>query len=323
MRPGLFDPKSLPAGWKTPKVVGHVTNYLVHEWYQGETKYEGIRAAEYGIDFSISDANLDLQKSLAAVDDYLGKKTDALVFTPVNEKASGPTIQKAAQQVPVVCEGSNTDGCATLVSIDDYSAGVKVGKWAADYAKKNLGGKANVLDVGLPALSTTVARSKGFIDGMKGGGVEPAKVVSIDGKGLKDEAIKVSADALTANPDTNIIFGINDDSALGGLQSFRASNLDEKNLLVVGFGCEGKACKTALMEGGPYKVSAAMFNEFQGRMLIDAAITVYNKGQLPPHTIAPTLAMTKDLLSEYYTQQGAEWQPNFTAISKISTEGEK
>ena len=81
--------------------------------------------------------------------------------------------------------------------------------------------------------------------------------------------------------------------------------------------------KSALMEGGPYKVSAAMFPEYQGRMLIDAAVMAFNKQQLPQHTIAPTLAMTKELLTQYYTQQGEEWIPNFDAIARISTEGER
>ena len=78
-------------------------------------------------------------------------------------------------------------------------------------------------------------------------------------------------DPLPAPPDRNIVFGINDDSARGGLQAFEAAGMDTANLLVVGFGCEGKACKNALLEGSPYKVSAAMFPEFQGRLLIDAA----------------------------------------------------
>ena len=258
-----------------------MTNYLVHEWYQNETKGEEARAKDYGIDFSINDANLDLQKSLAAVDDYLAKGTQALVFTPVNEKASGPTITKAVKSVPVVCEGSPTDGCVTLVSIDDFKAGEQVGIWAGNYAKDNLGGKAIVLDVGLPALTTTVARSEGFAAGLKS--VLPDAVIaqSVDGQGLKDKAVKVSADALTAHPDVNMIFGINDDSALGGLQAYEAAGMDTDKLLVVGFGCEGKACKNALMEGGPYKVSAAMFPEYQGRLLIDAAIAAFNGAKLP------------------------------------------
>ncbi|MHB8280005.1 MAG: hypothetical protein ACYDIA_20500, partial [Candidatus Humimicrobiaceae bacterium] len=57
-------PDKIPASWKLPKTVGHVTNYLVHEWYQNLTKGEKARADEYGIEFSINDANLDLQKSL-------------------------------------------------------------------------------------------------------------------------------------------------------------------------------------------------------------------------------------------------------------------
>ena len=35
-----LDPKALPAGWKIPATIAHVTNYLVHEWYQNETKGE-------------------------------------------------------------------------------------------------------------------------------------------------------------------------------------------------------------------------------------------------------------------------------------------
>jgi ABC-type sugar transport system substrate-binding protein len=54
---------------------------------------------------------------------------------------------------------------------------------------------------------------------------------------LKDRAVQVAADALTANPDVNIIFGINDDSALGGLQAFESQGGDTSQLLVVGFGC--------------------------------------------------------------------------------------
>ena len=312
-----LDPKALPAGWKIPATVAHVTNYLVHEWYQNETKGEAARAGDYGIKFSIDDANLDLQKSLAAVDDNLTKGTNALVFTPANEKASGPTITKAVKTMPVVCEGSPTDGCLTLVSIDDFKAGEQVGVWAGNYAKENFGGKAVVLDVGLPALSTTVARSEGFAAGLKS--VLPDAVIaqSVDGSGLKDKAVTVAADALTAHPDVNIIFGINDDSALGGLQAYEAAGMDTKNLLVVGFGCEGKACKNALMEGGPYKVSAAMFPEYQGRLLIDAAIAAYSGAELPAHIVAPSLPVTKDNLAEFYTKDGDNYLPIFEAMAKL------
>lgn len=319
-----MDPAALPDGFNVPKTVTHITNYGVHEWYQNETKGEATRAKDYNIDFKQVDANLDLQASLAAAQEA-APQVDVLVFTPVNEEASGPTITKIAADTgkPIICEGSPTDGCTTLVSIDDYAAGFKVGVWAGNYAKNNFDGTANVLDVGLPALSTTVARSKGFADGLLSVLPDAKIVASIDGKGLKDEAVKVAGDALTANPDVNIIFGINDDSALGGLQAFESQGGDTSQLLVVGFGCEGKACKDALAEGGPYKVSAAMFPEYQGRLLIDAGVAAFNGVELPAHIIAPTAPVTADNLADYYTLEGDAYTPNFDAIGAISTEGEK
>ncbi|MBC7812653.1 MAG: sugar ABC transporter substrate-binding protein [Burkholderiales bacterium] len=312
-------PGELPEGWTVPPSIGHVTNYLVHEWYQNLTAGEVVRAEEYGIEFSINDANLDLQISLAAVDDYIAQGLEVLVFTPVNEDASGPTIERASEEgVSVICEGSQTDGCYTLVSIDDYTAGYQVGIWAGNYAVENFDGEARILDVGLPALSSTVARSAGFVAGIQSVIPEAEVVQSVDGSGLKDAAVTVSADALTANPDVNIIFGINDDSALGGLQAYTAAGLDTENLLVVGFGCEGLACKNALLEGGPYMVSAAMFPEYQGRLLIDSAVAAFNGVELPAHLIAPSLPVTADNLADYYTQnEDGTFTANFDAISEL------
>jgi ribose transport system substrate-binding protein len=319
-----MDPAALPEGFEVPGSATHITNYGVHEWYQNETKGEATRAEEYGITFNQVDANLDLQASLAAVQEA-APQVDVIIFTPVNEEASGPTITQIAQETekPIICEGSPTDGCTTLVSIDDYAAGHKVGVWAGEYARDNFGGVANVLDVGLPALSTTVARSEGFTDGLTSVLPDARIAAQVDGKGLKDEAVKVANDALTANPDVNIIFGINDDSALGGLQAFESQGGDTSQLLVVGFGCEGKACKDALAEGGAYKVSAAMFPEYQGRLLIDAGIAAFNGVELPAHVIAPTAPVTAENLVDYYTLEGDTYSPNFEAISQISIEGEK
>ncbi len=312
-----FSADEMPDGWNLPGSIGHVTNYLVHEWYQNETKAEAATAAAYGIEFSINDANLDLQASLAAVDDYVAQDVDALVFTPVDEVASSPAIRRVARDRTVICEGTAVVGCATLVAISDYTAGYQVGVWAGEYARDNFDGVARALDIGLPALTSTVARSDGFADGLHSVLPDGEIVQSVDGAGSKDVAVQVSADALTANPDVNIIFGINDDSALGGLQSYIAAGLDTDNLLVVGFGCEGIACKDALQEGGPYKVSAAMFPEYQGLLLINAAVAVFNGAQPPPQIYAPSKPVTLDNLFDYYTH---EEDGTYTALLDVIAE---
>lgn len=309
------EPGALPEGWELPESMGHITNYLVHEWYQNLTAASEAHAEEFGTNFDINDADLDLQSSLAALDDYLAQGREAIIFTPVDEQASATAVENAVDQVPVICESSPVDGCLTLVSIDDFDAGVKVGEWAGEYLMENGIEDVKALDIGLPALSTTVARSDGFFEGLTS--VLPdAERVEVDGQGLKDEAVRVATDALTANQDINLIFGINDDSALGGLEAYRAAGLDESDLLVVGFGCEGDACKDALAEGGPYKVSAGMFPEFQGMMLVRAAIAAFNGQELPEHTVMPSVPLTADNLGDYYTSSNGEFEINFEAVAE-------
>jgi hypothetical protein len=72
------------------------------------------------------------------------------------------------------------------------------------------------------------------------------------------------------------------------------------------------------MEGGPYKVSAAMFPEFQGRLLIDAAIGAYNKVPLPQHIVVNGAPVTAETLGQFYTKEGDAWVPNYEAIAEIN-----
>lgn len=313
-------PDNIPADWKIPATIGHITNFLIHEWYQNITLGEKARCDDFGIEFSTNDANLDLQKSLAALDDYVSKGIDVIVFTPVNEEASGPAVCNAVEKgAVVICESSPVDCMTTLVAADDYANGKKVGIWAGEDIKDNFDGvDIVVLDIGLPALSTTVARSEGFRDGLTSI-VPDAKFVSVDGKGVKDEAVKVAADALTANPDVNVIFGINDDSTLGGIQAYQAGGFDEDKFIgafSTDFG--GKLGKNSLLEGGHYKAVTAMFPEMNGWLLINTAIAVYNGMDLPEHIVSPSAVVTIDNFSDYYTQDGDEYLINFEAVNQIS-----
>ena len=314
-----LDPNNLPAGWEVPDNIGYVVNLMVHEWYQNLTSGTQIRADEWGADLTLIDANLDLQVSLAGIDDLLATEADVILFTPVDQGASAPPIQKAMDAgVPVVLESSPVDGATTLVSIDDYQLGFSEGVWAGNWWMENMEDTPRILSITVPQLGPCVNRSDGFIDGMTSIIATTEVAAVVDGKGLKDEAIKVAADAITANPDINVITGCNDDSTFGGLQAYQAAGLPMDMVLGAGFGCEGNACKDALMEGGPYKVSAAMFPEFQGSLLIDTAIAAYNGVPLPDHMVVTGAPVTAETLSDYYTKDGDTWVPNFAAIADLN-----
>ena len=199
-------------------------------------------------------------------------------------------------------------GCNTLVSADDYGAAHAVGVWAGNYVREHFDGVANVLDVSYPALESTNTRSIGFADGIVSIlGEDAVEITSIDGNGLMDVSVTVATESLLENPEINVIFGINDDSAIGALQAYEAAGLNVDTLLVVGFGCDGNDCKDLLLEDGPFKVSAATFPEYQGRLLIDAGVAAFNGIELPSHLVAPSVPMTANTVDDYYTLEDDTW----------------
>jgi ribose transport system substrate-binding protein len=127
----------------------------------------------------------------------------------------------------------------------------------------------------------------------------------------------VSADAITAHPDINMIFGINDDSALGGTQAYQEAGLDVGKLTTLGFGVEGRAGKSALTSGGPYKAGLGMFPEYVGRTLIEQAKAVNDGKTIDERTVTPATVLTAENLAEYYTKDGDDWTIDYDAVKAL------
>jgi ribose transport system substrate-binding protein len=306
---------------KIPKRVGYVTNYAMHEWYQNVMKGMRARAEMLGIELEIIDANLDMAKEVSAAEDLMAKGVDVLIITPVEQKGVEPILKKAKiEGIPVVIEASAVEGMKTLVAICDYDCGYKGGVETGKYVKEYLGGKARILAIDLPMLRPCILRVDGFYDGIRTIIPDAEIVHRLDGQGLKDLALQVSTDALTADPDVNVIYGCNDDSALGALQAYRSAGLDVSELVVCGTGGEGNAFIHALQEGGPYKVEAAMFPEKVGYECIDMAVKLYNNEDVPEHYVTPTFALTSDTWDDYYTLEGEVRTINWDAVNAIPTE---
>ncbi len=306
---------------KMPKRVGWVGNYMTHEWYQNVEKGMRARAEELGIELEVVDANLDMAKQVAFAEDLMAKNIDVLVITPVQQEGAEPIVKKAKMEgVPLIIEASAVKGMTTMVAICDYDCGYKGGVEAGKYVQEKLGGKARILAIDLPMLRPCVLRVDGFYDGIKTIIPDAEIVHRLDGQGLKDHALQVTTDALTADPDVNVIYGCNDDSALGALQAYKAAGLDESKLVVAGTGGEGNAFIHAMKEGGPYKVEAAMFPEAVGSEVINMAVRLFNGEDVPEHFVTPTYGLTVDNWSNFYSLDGEVRTINWDAVNAITKE---
>lgn len=301
--------------------VGYLVNFGSHEWYQNVLKGAEDTANEEGIDFKSADANVDLNKQITQAEDMLTQGVDVLAMSPVDPDGLSSVMTSAEEKsVPVITEANPVPGAQTVVGIKNFDAAQQLGEWAGEYITNELQTPAKILIVGLPTQVDTRDRVDGFKEGLKISGADYEIVQEIDGGGLKDKALDVSTDAITAHRDINMIFGINDDSALGGTQAYQQAGLDMSKLTTLGFGVEGRAGKGALLEGGPYKAGLAMFPEYVGRRMIQQAMATAAGEDLPDTTVTPATVVTPENLEEYYTQNGDDWEINFDAVEKLLEE---
>lgn len=298
--------------------VGYVVNFGSHEWYQNVVKGAEDTAKEEGYDFEWADANVDLAKQISQCENMLTKGVDVLMLSPVDPDGLSSVMSQAQEQeTPVVTESNTVPGAKTAVGIKNLEAAKLLGEWAGDYITNTLHTKAKVLIVGLPTQVDTRDRVSGFKQGLEESGADFEIVQEVNGGGLKDQALDVSADAITAHPDINMIFGINDDSALGGTQAYQEAGLDIAKLTTLGFGVEGRAGKGALTSGGPYKAGLGMFPEYVGRTLIEQAKAVHDGEEVPERTVTPATVLTADNLSQFYTKDGDDWKINYDAVKGL------
>jgi len=295
-------------------VVGYVVNFMSHEWYQNICNGAKDRAGELGIDLRIADANLDVAKQISAAENFITQKVDVLVLTPVDAKAMGPIVRQAEKAgIPVITESNVVEGAKTYVGISNQTGGRKAGEWFVQYAKEK-GIEPKILIVGLPNFEDCRQRVAGFKEALAASGIKYEIKQEVDGQGLKEKALAVSQDALTAHPDVNVIFGINDDSTTGGMAAYKAAGLDESKLTAIGFGFEGAVGQGALLSGGPYKAALAMFPNFVGVGIVDAALAISKGEKLPAHFETPTTVITAANFNTFYTKSGDKNVMNYESI---------
>ncbi|NLE20716.1 MAG: sugar ABC transporter substrate-binding protein [Clostridiales bacterium] len=296
---------------------GYLVNDMSHEWYQNIAKGAKARADELGIELKISDAAMDVAKQISQAENMITDGVDVLIITPIDVKALANVMAEAKEAgIPVVSESNVIPGAETYVGIDNLTGGKRAGYWFAEYAKlHNIDPK--ILIVGLPAFEDCRLRVEGFKAAMDEVGLKYEVMQEVDGAGSKETSLKVAQDALTANPEVNVIFGINDNSTSGGMAAYKEGGLDESKLTAIGFGFEGVVGRELLLGNTAYKAAVAMFPDYMGVSIIDAAYKVANGETLPANYESGTVVITNDNFAEFYTKNGDEYATNFDAIRAL------
>lgn len=182
---------------------------------------------ENGISYTCLDPDYDLNKQLSQLSDCANSGYDAVFVIPVDSAGITSGLAEIADAgIPIfnvdtaVIDDDIEQFVTQFVGTNAYMAGQLVGEqMTKDYPDV---AKIAVLD--FPSNESCVDRVNGFLEGLGDQKDKFEIVAQQDGGAALDQSMGLAEDIITANPDLEAFFCINDPSALGAAAAIKAAN---------------------------------------------------------------------------------------------------
>jgi ribose transport system substrate-binding protein len=192
------------------------------------------RARKYGYRLIVRDAGRDNLTQQDQVEDFIAAHVDAIILTPVSSQQIDPAILEAnAARIPVftadIRSARGEGNVAANIASDNLRGGFMAGVLACSVVRK----RARIAVIDEPEVTSVRDRVKGFYNAIhrRCPGV---MIVDVDAGGSRNWSRVTVSSILQDHPELSVIFGINDDSALGAVDAVIANHLIGK-IKIVGY----------------------------------------------------------------------------------------
>lgn len=205
------------------QIVATVQSQQINFWLNVQHTLERL-AKEKDFELTIMDINSDVTAFNNIVDDIIAMKPDGVITCGLESSTLTTQVKRIQEAgIPVVTYNIQPDEeiCPMVVS-DQTEFGRVAGVAAAEYWQKNhaedtpVGGAVDLYSAPVCAL-----RVQGFVEGFQTIYPEFELIQTVDGAGSRSTSLSATEDMLQANPEINVIFGINADSGLGALDALK------------------------------------------------------------------------------------------------------
>ncbi|HVO72644.1 MAG TPA: substrate-binding domain-containing protein [Ignavibacteriaceae bacterium] len=275
------------------RIIGVTLLARQHIFYRDLEEGLNDEAGKNNYSLIITSADWDLGKQIAQIEDFISRKVDAIVVCPVDSKGIGSGIKEANNAgIPVFTADIAAQEGKVISHI--ASNNIEGGKKAAEYLAKLLNGKGKIAIINQPAITSVIDRVQGFTDELSK--YPDIKIAAdVNGQGVRDRALQVTADVLEANPKLNGIFGINDDSALGALDAVQQFN--RKGIVIIGYDATPPAVD-AILNNSPLKADVVQYPKKIGEKTIQAIKDYFAGKSVPPSIPVEVGIADKESLSK-------------------------
>ncbi|MEJ3652521.1 sugar ABC transporter substrate-binding protein [Actinomycetes bacterium KLBMP 9759] len=314
---GQIYPSTQPAGGPhggTRNAVGDVVIGFAQQQLQApyfsamQVRAEQI-AQERGFTLLFQSANKDPVIQMNQMTAMISQGADVLVVNATSVKGQKQMMTQIASEIPVVYVDTGVpDTGATSVQSDNLTIGRESGKITARRFRDMGKQKITLLLLTGPATDEFVgpARRKGFLDGLAEGGLAFEVAAEQSGDYQQDKGQVAAENMLAANPDVDLVVGLNDSMAVGAyavvdgnpayediLVAAAADGQKEALALIKQGGCTGRYVSTGLN-------SPSLAAEEALRIAVDIAIGRAKPSELPKESFTKAVGIGCLNIDEFY-----------------------
>jgi fructose transport system substrate-binding protein len=222
----------------------------------------------------------DNEGQVAAIEDLISAGAKGILITPSNSTGVLGVIKKARDKgILVIGLDTATDPAdavdATLAT-DNFEAGVLQG----EYAKRALGGKTPKLAMldGAPGGTVDKQRHDGFLKGFGIKEGDPVIVGKQDTHGALDEGQTAMENLLTAHPDINVVYTINEPAAEGAYAAIKKAGKTKDIVLT---SIDGGRLGVQYVKDGKIAATVMQFPKIMATKGIDYVVDFVKTGKKP------------------------------------------
>lgn len=250
---------------------------------------DGIESVLQGSGYTLVSlgADNDAAKQAAQIEDMIAQKVSLILINPVDSTTVGTKIAEAnAAGIPVITvDRSSASGTVVAHVASDNVLG---GKMAGEFLKTFYASDFKVLELlGQPGASAATDRASGFKTAF--GATNIALSQTANWSRSEGQTVTEAFLAAQGNPSKVLVFGANDEMALGAIQALKA-NSNVTNFQVVGFDAIPDA--VAAVNAGDMTATVAQQPKVIGQKSAQAALD-YLSGKTVAKNIPVELELIK------------------------------
>src|SRR3954452_17104275 len=290
-------------------VVGFAQQQLQAPYFAAMQVQSEQIAKEQGFKLLFQAANKDPVIQMNQMQAMMAQGADVLVVNATSVKGQKEMMTQIASKIPVTYIDTSVPGTGmTSVQSDNLTVGRESGKITAkrflDMGKKSI--KAVILTG--PATDEFVgpARRKGFLDGLKEGGVKYEIKAEQPGDYAQDKGQVAAENMLAGNPDVDLVAGLNDSMVLGAYNvvngnpryknvylAAAADGQKEGLALIKSGGCKGRYISTGLN-------SPSLAAKEALKIAVDISTGAKKPADYPPESFTKAVGIGCKNIDEYY-----------------------